>query len=170
METKQCCKTGTIKGLGRQVFRLLLEIAALGCLYSLSMHVINKLYLLFTGSYKTMTMMQVAAATPVAAPGLTITLPDPVAEILLVCIIGGVLTYAILKYVCSQEWVQEPVQVQECWTEIQWYNPFSWVEAIVCTFVEVLKWVLKQICGYVEVIVTILVIICVIVGIIIVFA
>ena len=110
------------------------------------------------------------AARVVGAPGITVTLPDPLAEIIIACIVTGVLTYMLLKYLCQTEWVQEPVEVKKCWEEIKWYNPWSWVKAIVCTVVEVLKWVLKQICGWVEVLVVILVITCIIVGIIIVAA
>ena len=150
--------------------RLMKEIVALGMLYSLAAHAINKAYLLFSGAYETMTLNQVAAAAPVLWVGITIPLPDPVAEILLICIIGGIITYLILAWVCSEEWVQEPVEIEECWEEVKWYNPFSWVKAIVCTVVEVLKWVLKQVCGWKEILVTILVVTCVVVGLIIVFA
>lgn len=94
-------------------------------------------------------------------------LPEPVATIILVCVITGTITYLILKEVCEEEWVKEKVKVKECWEEVKWYNPFSWVKAIVCTVKEVLKWVLKQICKIKEIFVTILTIACIVAGIII---
>lgn len=163
---EMCCG----KKVPSQVVKLAKEIVALGMLYSLIAHTINKTYLLLSGAYKTMTLEQITTDTPIAVPGISITLPDPVVEILFVCIIGGVITSLILQWVCSEEWVQESVKVEKCWEEVKWYNPFSWVVALVCTLVEVLKWVLKQICGWKEVLVTALVIICVAVGIIIIVA
>ena len=151
------------------IWRILQLTIALGSLYTLLMHVIYRGYLLFSGATKEMTMSQIASAQPVAAPGITIGLPDPIAEVVILCIVLGVITYIVLKYVCESEWVQEPVQVEECWEEVKWYNPFSWFVAIVCTIVEVLKWVLKQICKWVEVVVTVLVIACIAITLIIIF-
>ena len=51
-------------------------------------------------------------------------LPPPICTIIL-CVIGGIMVYAVLKEICTEEWVQEPVQVEECWKEVKWYNPFS---------------------------------------------
>ena len=81
---------------------------------------------------------------------------------ILLCIAAGVITYAILKLVCDEEWVQEEVDFKECWEEIKWYNPFSWVYAVVCTIVKALVWVAKIICKYKEVVVTILVLACIV--------
>ena len=171
MAEKGCKQERSVfRGLGRQAWRLAEEFVALFALYSLVVRIINRSYLFFSGEYKTMTLSQVVAAEPVTAAGITVILPDPVVEILIGCIVVGTITYVTLKYVCREEWVQEPVQVKECWEEVQWYNPFSWFTAIVCTFVEVLKWVLKQICEWVEEIVIGLVIICIVVTAIIVFA
>lgn len=138
-------------------------------LYSLVMRVVNRVAVLASGAAGEMTKQEALAATPVAAPGVTIVLPDPLAEVLIACIVLGVITYVVLKWLCHEEWVQEPVQVEECWEEVKWYNPWSWVVAVVCTVKEVLKWVLKQICGWVEVLVSALVIVCIVVGIIIIF-
>ena len=148
------------------VWRFLQLTVALGSLYTLLMRVINKGYLLFSGAAKDMTTSQIVSAQPVAAPGITIGLPNPIAEAAIVCIVVGVITYIALKFVCKSVWVQEPVQVKKCWEEVKWYNPFSWVVAIVCTIVEVLKWVLKQICNWVEVLVTVLVIACIVITVI----
>jgi hypothetical protein len=145
-------------------------VVALGMLYTMIVHVVYKAYLLFSGATKSMTMAQVAAAQPPAAPGITVGLPDPVAEVVILCIVVGVLTYVVLKYVCESEWVREKVEVEECWEEVKWYNPFSWVVALVCTVVEVFKWVLKQICKWVEVVVTTLVVACIVITLIIIFA
>lgn len=152
------------------VWRILQLTVALGSLYTMIVHVIHKAYLLFSGAVKDMTMSEVVSSQPVAAPGITIGLPDPIAELIIFCIIMGTLTYIVLKYVCETEWVQERVKIKECWEEVKWYNPFSWFVAIVCTFVEVLKWVLKQICKWIEVIVTVLVIACIAITLIIIFA
>lgn len=152
------------------IWRLLQLTVALGFLYTLLMRVINRGYLLLSGATKDMTMSQVDSASPVAAPGITIGLPGPIAETVIACIVLGTITYIVLKYLCESEWVQERVQVEKCWEEVKWYNPFSWFVAIVCTIVEVLKWVLKQICRWVEVTVTVLVIACIVIALIILLA
>jgi|GEM_PF-2186210 len=139
----------------------LLEIsAAFFMLYSLFAEVVNKVAIAFAG----------AVTAPLAVlVGIAIPLPDPIAELVIICIITGVITYVVLRYVCSEQWVQEPVNVRKCWEEITWWNPWSWVKSIVCTVVEVLKWVLKIICAWVEALVIILVVLCIVVGIIIIF-
>lgn len=154
------------------VWRLAQAGVALGALYSLVAHVVNMAYLLFTGGAEGLTVRQIAAAEPVwsAFIRIIVTVPDPIAEVVILCIVLGVITYVLLKYVCESEWVQETVEVEECWEEVKWYNPWSWVKAIVCTIVEVVKWVLKQICKWVKVVVTVLVIACIVVTLIIIFA
>lgn len=131
---------------------------------------VNRLSVLFSGDAAGMTSADALSATPVMAPilGIKIPLPDPLAEAIIVCIVTGVILYVVLKYICSQEWVQEEVEIKECWEEIKWYNPWSWVKAIVCTIVEVLQWVLKTICKWTEVFVTALVVLCIIISIIVV--
>ena len=166
-KSEQGVKTPPIREFAIGIWHLAELIVAFGSLYSLAMHVINKSYLLLSGAARDMTLNEIAAAAPVAAPGLTVTLPDPLATIIITCIVIGILVYVILTYLCEQEWVQEPVQIEKCWEEVTWYNPFSWVTAIVCTFVEVLKWVLKLICDWVPWIVIVLVISCIVIGIII---
>ena len=66
--------------------------------------------------------------------------------LLAVCIITAVILYYILEWVCSQRWVQEETSFEECWEEIVWWNPWSWVKTLVCVVREVTRWVLKVIC------------------------
>jgi hypothetical protein len=148
-----------------EVWRLAVLFTAFTALVSLIADVYHKLSVLFAGPPDGMTELEALAAAPAVAQlvSVSIPLPDPLAELFIACIFTGVLTYIVLKWVCESQWVQEPVQVKECWEEVTWYNPFSWVAAIVCTVVEVLKWVLKQICGWVEVLIVTLVVICIVV-------
>lgn len=88
--------------------------------------------------------------------------PSFLGDLILVCVATGFVTYILLVLICSQEWVQETVEVEECWKKKKWWNPFHWVWAIVCTIKEVLKWVLKRICEWKEVIVTIAIITCIV--------
>lgn len=67
-------------------------------------------------------------------------------ETVLYCFVLALWVYLFLGKVCQEEWVQETVNVKKCWKKIKWYNPWSWVKSIVCTFVEVVKWVLKVFC------------------------
>lgn len=132
---------------------------------------INRLYLVFSGQAAEMTIQQRLYAEPVAPSiiSIIVQLPDPLAEVILANILFvGFLQYILLSWVCESQWVQERVQVKECWEEVTWYNPWSWVKALVCTFVEVLKWVLQQICGWKEIFVIIQVAICITVAIIVV--
>jgi len=151
----------------KKTWHLIEASVALGMLYSLFGCVINKLNFLVSGTTPLSTTSP-EMMVPTLVPSLieiNIPIPYPLAEILLICVLMGALTYIVLKTVCSEEWVKEPVDVEECWEEITW-NPFSWIKSLVCTVVEVLKWVLKQICKVVEILVTVLVISCIILGII----
>jgi len=69
----------------------------------------------------------------------------------------------ILQEVCGSEWVQESVEVERCWEEKQWYNPWDWFTTIVCVTAEVLKWVLKWICKIYPILIIVLVIVCIVV-------
>lgn len=158
------------RGFVSDLSRAIGALVALGTLYSLVVDVLNKVALLVTGRFRGMTAEQVSDAAPVAAPLIKVILPDPVAEVIIACIVVGVIVYYVLKWLCQEQWVQEPVQIKECWEEVKWYNPWSWVKAIVCTVKEVLKWVLKVICGWVWVAVIALVVICIVVVLIILLA
>lgn len=137
--------------------------------YTWLANVVNRLYLLFSGEAATMSSAEVLSSTPILKPIVSVGIPLPgyLAEALIACVVMGIILYAILDYICNQEWVQEPVEIEECWEEIKWYNPFSWVKAIFCTIVEVLKWVLKQVCKWKATFVLAMVIICGVVSIII---
>lgn len=145
-----------------EFWQLIQVSTGLFLLYSMIAEIVVNLSTLIGGT----SANQTAAVAPAVGVSVTIPLPDPIAELAVVCIVTGVITYLVLKYLCKEEWVQESVQVEECWEEVKWYNPWSWVKSIVCTVKEVLRWVLKQICRWVEIIVVILVITCIIVGII----
>ncbi|MEX2161432.1 MAG: hypothetical protein WD751_05905 [Anaerolineales bacterium] len=134
----------------------LAQVAAVGTVvYSLIAEVVNSASALVAGG--------VAGAAPNLGAMIIVEIPleNPLAGILIGCILLGILTYIGLKFLCSSEWVQEPVDVEECWTEITW-NPFSWVEALVCTVVEVVKWVLKEICKWTEVFAIVLTVVCIV--------
>ena len=90
----------------------------------------------------------------------SITPPGFAGDLLLACLALGFVTYLVLVFVCAREWVQEAVDVEECWKEKDWWNPFHWVWVFVCVVKEVLRWVLKLICRWKEVLVTVAVISC----------
>jgi hypothetical protein len=148
------------------VWRLTQLSVALGVLYSLVIQVANEATTLLAGTSGQASAHAHLTAAPVASPLIRVVwdLPDPLAEVIIVCIVTGVVTYFVLSWVCSRQWVQEKVSVEKCWEEVRWYNPFSWFSAIVCTVVEVLKWVLKLICGWTWVAVLGLVITCIALG------
>jgi len=153
------------------LWRLVQLFVALWLLYSLAVHTLWLASQVVSGQAKALGAGGLAAAGPVAgAIGIKIPLPGPLAELIITCIVVGVITYVVLKWLCQSQWVQQPVNVRKCWEEVQWWNPFSWFVAIVCTVVQVLKWVLQQICSWVAVLVTILVIICIVISIIVVVA
>jgi hypothetical protein len=66
--------------------------------------------------------------------------------LLIVCVVTAVILYYILEWVCNQRWVQEETSFKECWEEIVWWNPWSWVKTLVCVVKEVTRWVLKVVC------------------------
>ena len=148
------------------IWKLLNLTVVFGFLYSMIATIGYRFFLIFSGEAKTMTFQQIAEARPAAIPGIVIHLPDPVVEVFIICIVTGVITYIVTKWVCQSEWVREKVKIKECWEEVKWYNPFSWFVALVCTIVEVFKWVLKTFCSWVEVLVTALVVLCIVGGII----
>lgn len=152
------------------IWKLMQLTVALGSLYTLVMHVIHKSYLLFSGAAQDMTTSQIASSNPVAAPGISIGLPGPLAEIIITCIVLGTITYIILEWLCESVWVQELKKVEECWEEIKWYNPWTWVKALVCVLVWALVWVVKQICKWTEVLTIFLVLFCTVIGIILIAA
>jgi len=155
-----------------ELWRLAQLFVVFSTLYSLIAEVVNKAAVLIEGVPVGMTAAAALAADPLVEPfiKIVIPLPDPLAELIIACIVIGVLTYIVLKWVCESQWVRETVEIEECWEEVKWYNPFSWFVAIVCTIVEVVKWVLKQICGWVEALVIVLVILCIVISIIVVVA
>ena len=149
------------------IWRFAQEIIAFGLLYNMIINIVNKLHLLITGAAKGMALSEVVTAEPVATPIISVVLKDPIATAIILCIVTGVLTYVVFRYICQSQWVQEKVNVKKCWEEVKWYNPFSWVRAIVCTVVEVVKWVLKLVCKWIAYVVIVLVITCIVVSIII---
>ena len=148
------------------LWRLAQLFVALWLLYSLAAHTLWLASQVITGQAKALGGGALAAAGPAGAISISIPLPGYLAEWIIGCIVLGVITYVVLTWLCQSQWVQQPVNVQQCWEEVQWWNPFSWFVAIVCTVVQVLKWVLQQICKWVEVVVILLVVICIVVSII----
>lgn len=152
-----------------QLFQLLVVYALV---YSFLIDVVNKAYLLFSGRTREVYLSHFSESNAVANPIIDIGIGIEIAGLpdwlvngvlgVLICIVVGYITYKILKEVCEEKWVQEPVQIKECWEEVQWWNPWSWVVAIVCTVKEVLKWVLKIICSILEILIIIAVILCIV--------
>lgn len=145
------------------LWRMVQGLVALTMLYSFIAMVINKAYYLFTGQLGSMTANQVATSAPILQPGLVVTLPDPIAAIIISCIVVGVLTYIVMKQVCGSEWVMEVSHYEDCWEEISW-NPLSWISSIVCTVVTTIKWVIKIIYRILPVVITVLIISCVVIA------
>lgn len=145
-----------------EVWRLAQLVTAFTVLYGAVINVVNMVSGLLAGPEADATIAETLAATLVATPALLVTVPlsGSIAEFFIACIVTGITTYFVWKWICNNEWVQEKVDVEKCWEEVKWYNPFSWFVAIVCTVVEVLKWVLKLICGWVEVLVVVLTLSC----------
>ena len=128
-------------------------LVALAFLWDLTAHAINEVSTLVGGS---------ATAVPMTGIGIEwVTECGWVCDVILLCIVTGVITYAILKLVCWTEWVQQEVSWQECWNEFKWYNPWSWVKVLVCVTKTAIQWVLQQICKWITVIVVVEVVTCI---------
>ena len=149
-----------IRALATQSIRLGSGVSALALLYNLIAHSVNSVAMAISPQAGPAGLHGAPVLQPLVE--LVITVPDAVFWPIVACLAAGFLAYLALEWVCNTQWVQEPVQVEQCWEEVRWYNPLSWVLALVCTVVEVLKWVLKQVCGWKEVVVIILVVICII--------
>ncbi len=141
-------------GVSTDFVQALEGLGALGVTYNLAAHAFNSVASAFSGGTAVMSL-------PVFF-NIGIRWGSILGELILVCLASGFLAWVVLNWVCKSFWVQEKVNIKKCWTEIKWYNPWSWVKAVVCTVKEVLKWVLKTICGWKEVIVATLTIACLI--------
>ena len=152
----------------RDVWQLTQGVSVLWLLVSFAVSAFGSAYMLATRGVGAARQSMLAHGA--GAIGVVVTLPDPVAEILIACILVGVLTYIGLSYVCESEWVQETVRYEDCWKEKDWWNPFHWVWVLVCVVKETVKWVLKQICGWKEIFAIVLTLVCIAVVLIVVFA
>jgi hypothetical protein len=108
---------------------------------------------------------QVATGAAAVAPFVVVEIPEPIVAVIISCAVTAVIGWELLKYACEQEWVQEPVDVRECWHEWEWLNPWTWVKVLVCSVKEVLKWVLKEFCKYRIIVTVTFFVVCSIVGI-----
>ncbi len=160
-----------LKRMGRDFIRLVQLLVAFQALYALVEHVVGRFVQSRGGELEgghTVSNAIAFVRFPVRPHWIRPPpnyVPSPWEQLvgdILLCVIAGVITYAILKLVCDEEWVQEEVDFKECWEEVKWYNPFSWGYALVCTLVKALVWVAKIICKYKEVIVTVLVLVCIV--------
>jgi hypothetical protein len=132
-----------VVGFGTQVWRLLQTLTALGFLYELIAITANHLNEAFSdgGGQILPLWLNTDPFGTCTAFGI-----DPaVCGGLATCFTVTVVTLVLLGLLCEEEWVQETVDVKKCWEEISW-NPWGWVKALVCTFVEVTRWVLKLVC------------------------
>src|SRR6185295_16578752 len=108
----------------------------------------------------------------VAAPGEIIiqtppiTLGDPIVDVILACIVTGIVVSTLLVAVCSSEWVKKKKKIKDCWHKKKWYNPFDWVRILVCVVKWVVRKILEVICKWKEIITIVLTIACIVVGII----
>jgi hypothetical protein len=141
-------------GVVSDVIHVVQGIVALAFLWDFTLHAVNEVSTLVAGSATPLPM--------VGALGLGVSVTCGwICDVILLCVVTGVITYAVLKLVCWTEWVQQPISWQECWDEFTWYNPWSWVKTLVCVTKTALQWVLQQICKWVEVIVVVEVITCI---------
>lgn len=161
-------------GLPTQLWRIAKGILALSFLYDLLARPINHLDMLIAGGDATEDeiveggelLPQLYTLDLDFAHGLCDYFTSPeICAVIRVCVVAGVLTLIIFEWICRQEWVQEEVEIEECWEEVVWYNPWSWGKAIVCSVVEIVKWVLKQICEWRKTIIVVAIIVCIGVGI-----
>jgi hypothetical protein len=129
-------------------------LVALAFLWDLTVHAVNEVSTLFAGA---------ATAIPMTgAVGLVVSWGCGwFCDVILLCIVTGVITYSIFKLVCWTEWVQQQVSWRECWEEFRWYNPWSWVKVLVCVTKTAIQWVLQQICRWIEVIVVVEAVTCI---------
>lgn len=86
---------------------------------------------------------------------------EPYCNFLVICIVTVVVVAVVLKWVCERKWVQEERSYEDCWKEKDWYNPWHWVEVLVCAVVTTLWWVLKVVCYLRKVLIWGLVVACV---------
>lgn len=129
-------------------------------LYTLLINFLNEtvtLILALTDKSFELTKTEAAANSPVLPPLVTVNITEPYTVCILSTIIIGVITYYVLKWLCSFEWVKKRIDIKSCWKEVKWYNPFSWFKALVCTFVHIFIWILQKICKWAWVLVTSLV-------------
>lgn len=144
-------KKNSIVSFSYEFTQALVGIGALGLVYNVIAHSVNSVYGVFTKG--------VTALPELFSLSLS---PSFLGDYLLACLAIGFVTYIVLVLICSSQWVQEPVEVEECWKEKDWWNPFHWIWVIVCTIKEVLKWVLKWVCKWKEVLITVAVIVCIV--------
>lgn len=162
-----------------QLWRLSQGLVALLLLYSLLAHLINHSFIARPINYAYYLLFNKNIAQIVSGKGIlpqvfqvnpqTIGCPDILGETacgyfrgVIVCYLTVVVVAIVLNYICGTEWVQENVSVKNCWDEVEWYNPWDWFVATVCTITEVTKWVLKQICKVKEIIYLASFVICII--------
>lgn len=74
------------------------------------------------------------------------------------------LAYLTTKLLCWTEWVKEEIKWEDCWDEISWKNPWSWIKTVVCVTKTIIRWVLKQLCDYIDIFVVVFVVVCIIAG------
>ena len=140
----------------REVWELAEGVVAIGLVASFAAHVVQEATM--RGGERS-----VAATAPITV-NVPIPVPDPVIDLILTCVVLGIVTYMVLAWVCSSEWIKKKKKVKDCFKKKKWYNPFDWVRVLVCVFKWVVVKVLQTICGWKEVIVAALVIACVVVG------
>lgn len=122
--------------------------------YNLAAHAFNSVVGALSSAGEA-TVLPVLFSVPIHGAGI-------LGDLILSCFAVGFITIFVWRYICELDWIWGPVDVWSCWKEVKWYNPFSWVKAIVCGFVQIFKWILQLICKWKYVLVTVAVTACVI--------
>lgn len=156
-----------MKPFRKNLSELAQSLFGLGLLYAFIGGIINHAYKAFTGDINTTLVPMSAEIKFDFCKEQVLEWGDvmgTICGVFVVCTITVFLIWLILEWICNREWVQEDVEIEECWEEITWYNPWTWVKSIVCTTKEVLKWILKLICKVRKVLIWIIFIVCIVAG------
>ncbi len=173
------------QGFLKDLSHLIQSAIALGFFYDLVAHTLNRVYAASTLAGRALTVVQVDqnhALLPtiygepgrigielckaILEPGGGVS-GDSICVVIVVCLLLAVVAYYILDWVCDKQWVQEPVQIKECWEELVWWKPWTWIWVVVCTVKEIFRWVLKIICRWRKIAIFVLVVVCIVAGVII---
>jgi hypothetical protein len=133
-------------------------VVVLGMAVGFAAHVVSMAMLAGNKQAGALAPSGIIVTTPPIAPG------DPIIDVILVCIVTGIVVYLLLVAVCQSEWVKKKTKIKDCFRKRKWYNPFDWVRILVCVVKWVVRRVLQKICSWKEVLVIVLTVACIIAG------